>query len=229
MDHTYITDKGKVYRKNHLSLRHNFNHPKFSATPGTVRERLQRRIALRPQSQPSTSPAPRQTNELSKCTCYIASRFGSRGCYIESSGCTSSDKPHLDIFHRSSSNASGSAHHTSAKDFGTVPQTATQGPAATGHTEDGDPTTQYTSDSTKSSGRSKKPTRFYGDAFRHSVKSVTDSDPAEFSSQQPIPEQTITTPFTPTVRKGSQLLFRRTKEQTTPFKKIRIDEHNKTS
>ena len=35
---------------------------------------------------------------------------------------------------------------------GTVPQTATQGPAATGHTENGDPTTQSTSDSTRSRG-----------------------------------------------------------------------------
>ena len=65
-DHTYITDKGKVYRKNHLSLRHNFNHPKFSATPGTVGERLQRRIALRPQSQPATTSATRHSNEPSK-------------------------------------------------------------------------------------------------------------------------------------------------------------------
>ena len=112
---------------------------------------------------------------------------------------------------------------------GTVPQMATQGPAATGHTEDGDPTTQSTSDSTRSSGRSKKPTRFYRDPLRHSVKSVTESDPAESSSQEPIPKQTITTPFTSIVRKGSQLPFLRTKEQTNPFKKIRIDEHDKNS
>ena len=30
-DHTYITDQGKIYRKNHLSLRCNSNLPKFSA------------------------------------------------------------------------------------------------------------------------------------------------------------------------------------------------------
>ena len=64
--HTYVTDKGKVYRKNHLSLRHNFYHLKFSATPGTVGERLQQRIAPRPQSQPSTSPATKHINEPSK-------------------------------------------------------------------------------------------------------------------------------------------------------------------
>ena len=28
-DHTYITDMGKVYRKNHLSLRHNLNSPEL--------------------------------------------------------------------------------------------------------------------------------------------------------------------------------------------------------
>ena len=65
-DHTYITDKGKVYRKNHLSLRHNFNSPEFSATPGTVGERLQRRIALRPHPQQSASPVQRQTSEPSR-------------------------------------------------------------------------------------------------------------------------------------------------------------------
>ena len=65
-DHTYITDKGKVYRKNHISLRHNFNLPKISATPGTVGERLQRRIAPRPQSQPATTSATRQSIEPSK-------------------------------------------------------------------------------------------------------------------------------------------------------------------
>ena len=64
-DHTYITDKGEVYRKNHSSLRHNFSHPKFP-TPGTVGERLQRQIAPRPQSQLSTTPATRRTNEPSK-------------------------------------------------------------------------------------------------------------------------------------------------------------------
>ena len=72
-------------------------------------------------------------------------------------------------------------------------------------------------------------TRLYGDPLRHSVKSVTESNPAESSSQRPITEQTITTPFTPIVRKGSQVPFPRTKEQTTPFKKIRIDEHDEFS
>ena len=112
---------------------------------------------------------------------------------------------------------------------GTVPQAAAQDPAATGHAEVGNPTSQSTSDSNRSSYRSKKPTRFYGDPLRHSVKSVTESDPAESSSQRLISEQTITTPFTPIVCKGSQVPFPKTKEQTTLFKKIRIDEHDKTS
>ena len=60
-DHTYITDKGKVYRKNHPSLRHNFNSPEFSITRGTVGERLQRRIAPRPHPQQSISPVQRRT------------------------------------------------------------------------------------------------------------------------------------------------------------------------
>ena len=32
-DHTYVTDKGKVYRKNHVCLKPNFNNT-FSATLG---------------------------------------------------------------------------------------------------------------------------------------------------------------------------------------------------
>ena len=111
---------------------------------------------------------------------------------------------------------------------GTVPQAAAPDPAATGHAEFDVPTPQSTSDSNRSSNRYKKPTRFYGDPLRHSVKSVTESDPAESSSQRLITEQTVITPFTPIVRKGSQVPFPRTKEQTTPFKKIRIDEHDKT-
>ena len=98
---------------------------------------------------------------------------------------------------------------------GTVPPTATQDPAATGHAEVGDPTSQSTSNSNRSSNRSKKPTRFYGDPLRHSVKSVTESDHAESSSQQLTTEQTITTPFTPIVRKGPQVPFPRTKDKTS--------------
>ena len=112
---------------------------------------------------------------------------------------------------------------------GTVPQTTAQLPVVTGHTEVDDPTSQSTSESNISINRSKKSTRFYGDPLRHSVKSVAESDPVESSSQQPIIEQPITTPITPIVRKGSQVPFPRTKEQTTPFKKIRIDDHDKIS
>ena len=218
-------------------------------------ERLQRRIPPRPQSQPSTSPAPRQINELSKCKVVdLTAESSSEDSLVTGpqlelveapvaapQGLAPADATSKAlVVHPLTNPTSKSSTGVQAtpqdppntlqpQTSGTVPQTATQGPAATGHAEDGDPTTQSTSDSTRFSGRSKKPTRFYGDPLRHSVKSVTDSDPAEFSSQQPIPEQTITTPFTPTVRKGSQLPFPRTKEQTTPFKKIRIDEHDKTS
>ena len=110
--------------------------------------------------------------------------------------------------------------------FDTVNQTAAKDPAATGHMEVDNPTSQSTSESNRSSNRSKKPTRFYGDPLRHSVKSVTESDPAESSSQRPITDQIISTPFTPIVRK---VPFPRTKEQTSPFKKTRIGEHDKTS
>ena len=112
---------------------------------------------------------------------------------------------------------------------GTVPQTTVQDPVVTGHTEVDDPTSQSTSESNRSSNRSKKPTKFYGDPLRHSVKSVAESDPVESSSQRQIIKQPITTPFTPIVRKGSQMPSPRTKEQTIPFKKIRIDDHDKTS
>ena len=52
-----------MYRNNHLSLRHNFKSPEFSATPGTVGDRLQKRIAPRPLSQKSTSPVMRNTSD----------------------------------------------------------------------------------------------------------------------------------------------------------------------
>ena len=53
----YITDKAKVFRKSHISLRPNFNVREFSATPGKIGEKLQRRTILRPATQNSTSPA----------------------------------------------------------------------------------------------------------------------------------------------------------------------------
>ena len=80
------------------------------------------------------------------------------------------------------------------------------------------------SDSTRSSGRSKKTTRFFGDPLCHSTKSVTESVPTESSPQEPTLEQTIANPFAPIGRKGIQLPFPRTKEQVTPFKRIRIEE-----
>ena len=39
-DHTYVTDKGKIYRKNHVCLKPNFSN-NFSATPSTLGDRLQ--------------------------------------------------------------------------------------------------------------------------------------------------------------------------------------------
>ena len=116
----------------------------------------------------------------------------------------------------------------------TVAQTAAEESANTGHMEVDNPTSQSSSEPNRSSNRSKKPTRFYGDPLRHSVKSVTESDPAEPSPQRPNTDQIttqltnqitqITTPFTPIVRK---VPFPRTKEQTTPFKKTRTEEHDK--
>ena len=44
-DNTYIADKGKVHRKNHISLKPNFDAREFSATSGTIGERSQRRFA----------------------------------------------------------------------------------------------------------------------------------------------------------------------------------------
>ena len=105
---------------------------------------------------------------------------------------------------------------------GDDPQVAVQGPASTDHAEVSDHAAQVKSYSTRSSGLSKKPTRFFGNPLRHSVKSITESVPVEPSPQPTVPEQTLTTPFTPI---GSQLPFPGTKEQTNPFKRIRIDEH----
>ena len=166
-DHTYITDKGKVYRKEHLSLKHNFNHPKFSATSSTVGERFQRRIAPRPQSQPSTSPAPRQINEPSKCkvieltgesSSEDSSITGPQLELVEApvtapQGLAPADATSIaPVVHPMTNPASTSSTGVQATPqdppitlqpliSGTVPQAAAQGPAATGHTEEGDPTT----------------------------------------------------------------------------------------
>ena len=168
-------------------------------------ERLQRRIAPRPQSQPSQ----RQISEPPRCKVVdLTAESSSEDSLITG--------PQLELVEAPVTAPQGLAHADDTSKVpvvqpltnpasttstgvqatpqdppitlqpqtsGTVPQTATQGPAATGHTEDGDPTTQSTSDSTRSSGRSEKPTRFYGDPLRHSVKSVSESDLAESSSQ----------------------------------------------
>ena len=196
-DHTYITDKRKVYRTNHLSLRHKFNHPNFSATPGMVGERLQRHISPRPQSQPSPSPAQRQISEPPKCKVIdLTAKSSSEDSLITGPQLELVAAPvtapqalapadvtlKAQVVQPLTNPASTTSTGVQARPqdppitlqpqtSGTVTQTATQGPAATGHTENGDPTTQSTSDSLRSSGRSKKPTRFYGDPFRYSVKS----------------------------------------------------------
>ena len=119
--------------------------------------------------------------------------------------------------------SSQSKLHTSADD----PLVEVQGTAIT------DPANEATdhakSDSTRTSGRSTKPTRFFDDPLCHSIKSVTESLPIESSQQLPAPEQTHTTPFVPLVRKGVQLPFPRMKEQTTPFRRIRIEEPENNS
>ena len=242
-NHTYINDKGKVYRKNHLSLRHNFNHPKFSATPGTVGERLQRRIAPRPQAQLSTTPATRQTDESLK------------GKVIDLTAESSSEDslitgPQLELVEAPVKTPQGLAPVIDTSEAPIInpptnpalisptgalatPQdqpetsdTAAKDTADTGHLKVDNPTSQSSSEFNRSSNRSKKPTRFYGDPLRHSVKSVTESNSAEPSSLQTNTIQVITTPFTPIVRK---VPFPRTKELTTPLKKTRIEEHDKTS
>ena len=123
----------------------------------------------------------------------------------------------------------------------TPPETPTQsGPQTSGDGQHGEVqgaatseptevTDQARKDSTRSSGRSKKPTKFFGDPLRHSVKSVTESESTEQSPQTPTLEQTPTTPFVPIGQKGSQLPFPRTKDQATPFKRIRIEEPENNS
>ena len=101
-----------------------------------------------------------------------------------------------------------------------------QGAASTEPTE---VTDQARSDSTRSSGRSKKHTRFFGDPLCHSVKSVTESESTEPLPQTPALEQAPTTPFVPTGRKGGQLPFPRRKDQATPVKRIRIKEPENNS
>ena len=240
-DHTYITEKGKVYRKNHLSLRHNFNHPKFSATPGTVGERLQRRIAPLPQSQISTTPATRQTNEPSKgkvidLTAESSSEdsliTGPQPELMEAPVTTPQGLAPVIVTSKAPSinpptnpaltSPTGAlatpqdqpiTHQPQTSD--TVPQTAAKDPAKVDN-----PTSQSTSESNRSSNRSKKPTRFYGDPLRHSVKSVTESDPAESSSQRPITDQIITTLLTPELR--SKLLRLRKLESKSMIKLLEL-------
>ena len=217
-------------------------------------ERLQRQIAPRSQSQLTTTPAKRHTNEPSK------------GKVIDLTAESSSEDslitgPQLELVEAPVTSPQGLAPaivtskapiinpptnpaltsptgalatpQDQPQPSDTVPQTSAKDPAATGHMEVDNPTSQSSSEFNRSSNRSETPTRFYGDPLRPSVKSVTESDPAGPSSQRPNTDKTttpltdqITTPFTPIVRK---VPFSRTKEQTTPFKKTRIEENDKTS
>ena len=83
---------------------------------------------------------------------------------------------------------------------------------------------QGRSESTRSSGRSKKPTRFFGDPLRHSVKVVEESDNHEPTPPAKYSEQNPPTPFVPISRAGCPSPFHRTKDQVTPFKKTRLAE-----
>ena len=251
-DHTYITDKGKVYRKNHLSLRYNFDHPKFSVTPGTVGERLQRRIASWPHSQPSTSPIQRQTSEPSKNKVIdLTAESSSEDSLIigpqlelvdapvsaHQSAAQSDVSPQITTMQPPTASASASSTGVSATphDLSTQsgPHTSgddqrveVQGAATTDPTE---VTDIAKCGSTRSSGRSKKPTRFFGDPLRHSVKSVTESVPNKSTQPIPAPEQMPTPPFVPIGQKEVRLPFPRTKEQATPFKRMRSEEPGNNS
>ena len=149
-------------------------------------ERLQRRIAPRPQSQPSTSPATRQINEPSKCKVIdLTAESSSEDSLITGPQLELVEAPVTAPHGLATAVATSKAPvvhpltNPAWKSFtgaqatpqdqpitlqpqtsGTVPQAAAQDPAATGHTEVGDPTSQSTSDSKRSSNRSKKPTRF---------------------------------------------------------------------
>ena len=206
-------------------------------------ERLQRRIAPRPQSQLSTTPATRQTDEPLKCKVIdLTAESSSEDSLITGPQLELVEAPvttpqrlgpvivtsQAPIINPPTNPAltSPTGALATPQDQPETSDTAAKDTAATGHLEVDNPTSQSSSEFNRSSNRSKKPTRFYGDPLRHSVKSVLESDPAEPSSQQPNTDQVITTPFTPIVRK---VPFPRTKEQTTPFKKTRIEEHDKTS
>ena len=164
-------------------------------------ERLQRRIAPRPQSQPSTSPVQRQISEPSKDKVIdLTAASSSEDSLITAPQLELVEAPvsapqglaptKVMIMQPPTNSASTSStgvlatpHDSSTQlkpqTIGDAPQVAVQGPASTDHAEDSDHTAQANSDSTRSSGRSKKPTRFFGDPLRHSVKIVTESVPVE--------------------------------------------------
>ena len=166
-DHTYITDKGKVYRKNHISLRHNFNLPKISATPGTVGDSL---------SEDSLITGP----QLELVEAPVSTPQGLAPVIATSTTPIVDPSTHPDL---TSTSGAVTPPQDLPQTSDKVPQTATEDSANTGNMEVDNPTSQSSSEF-RSSNRSKKPTRFYGDPLRHSVKSVTESDPAEPSTQR---------------------------------------------
>ena len=243
-DNTYLTDKGKVYRKNHRSLRHNFNSPEFSATPSSIGEKLQRRIASRTPFQKSTSPVVRQTSEPVRGTLLNLTADSSSEDLVTAG-------PSLELIE-----APGLAPHRSDQATGrpqtpTLPLSDTPAPvlpeatSATpleSSTQTGPPksadvqseattlpasSNQARSDTTRSSGRSKKPTTFFGDPLCHTVKSVTEKETVELPTPSSTIERTPPTPFVPTGRTGCQSPFVRTKDQVTPFKKTGLAEPEK--
>ena len=221
-DHTYITEQRKVYWKNPLSLRYNSNIPKFSATPGTVGERLQRWIAPRPQSQPSTSPDQRPSKgKVIDLTAESSSEdlliTGPQLELVEAPGsapqrlASADSTPQITIAQPPTNPSRTSSTGVLATPLDSSTQSKPQTSGDDSHaivqdaatTDPAEATDQAKTDSTRSSGRSKKPTRFLSDPLRHSVKNVTESVPIESLPQLPVREQTHTTPFIPIVRKGA--------------------------
>ena len=150
-------------------------------------EQLKRRIAPRPQSQPSTSPVQRQISEPSKCKVIdLTAESSSEDSLITGpqlelveapvtapQGLASADvtskvtivQPPTSPTSSSSTGVLATPHDSSTtlmpQTSGDPPQVAVQCPVATDDAEDSDQTAQAKSDSTRSSGQSKKPTRFF--------------------------------------------------------------------
>ena len=152
-------------------------------------ERLQRRIAPRPQSQPSISPIQRQTSEPSKCkvidlTAESSSEdlliTGPQLELVDAPGsvpqrlASAEVTPQITIAQPPTNPASTSSTGALATPLDSSTQSKPQTSADDSHvtvqdaatTDHAVATVQAKSDSTRSSGWSKKPTRFFGDPLR---------------------------------------------------------------